>query len=249
MRQIVAITAGMVFMSMFLVIDIAQGTDQEGLIQRIKDNYQGLASFQADIYIERIEQGKKVKGEGNIWAKEGKFRIEIETIASGSPENEIMEKQTIVFDSKIFWIYSQPKNELISVDLSKLADLPDLAKGQIQDTVTQLEEVALNFFSPQFSPEKEIEISENEWEGKSFYVFKDGQRETWVNKEDYLIYRVITYDKAESVTSDVQLTVVNINEKISDELFTFRVPEGVQPLDMVEMIKAMFEAFEKKESD
>jgi len=43
--------------------------------------------------------------------------------------------------------------------------------------------------------------------------------------------------------------VINLNEEISDELFTFQVPEGVQPLDMVEMINAMFKAFEEKESD
>ncbi len=244
MRTIVPVSVGLVFTGIFLLLGTSQGADQEKLIQKIRDNYQGLASFQADIYMERIEQGKKLKGEGNVWAKEGKFRVEIETTASGSPENKIMEKQKIVFDSKIFWIYSQPKNELIIVDLNKLADLPDLAKGQLQGTVTQLQELALNFFSPQFSPGKGIEISENEWEGKSFYVFKDGQRETWVNKKDYLIYRVITYDKAESVTSDVQLTVINVNENISDELFTFQVPEGVQPLDMVEIMKVMFEAFQ-----
>jgi len=130
-----------------------------------------------------------------------------------------------------------------------LTDLSDLARGQLQEMVTELEEGVMNFFSPQFSPAEEIEISENEWKGKSFYVLRDGQTETWVSKEDYLIYRVITYDEAENVTSDVEFTIINLNEKISDELFTFQVPEGVQPLDMVEMIKAMFEAFEEKKSD
>jgi outer membrane lipoprotein-sorting protein len=70
-----------------------------------------------------------------------------------------------------------------------------------------------------------------------------------VNKEDNFIYRVITYDEVENITSDVELTVINLNEKISDELFTFQVPEGVQPVDMVEMIKAMFKTFEEKKSD
>jgi len=247
MRKIVSISAGMVVLGMFFLIGTAQGADKETIIKRIKDNYQELTTFQADIYIETIEQGKDTEGEGKIWAKEGKFRMEIEAITSGSEEEA--EKQTIVFDGKIFWIYLQPKNELITIDLSKLTDLPDSAKGQLQGMVTELEEGVLNFFSPQFSPEKEIEISEKEWKGKSFYVLKDGQTETWVNKEDYFIYRVITYDEAENVTSDVELTVINLNEKVSDELFTFQVPEGVQPLDMVEMIKSMFEAFEEKESD
>ncbi len=244
MRKIVSISAGMVVLGMFFLIGIAQGADKETLIKKIKDNYQEITSLQADIYIETIEKGE---GEGKIWAKEGKFRMEIEAIASGS--KEAAEKQIIVFDGKIFWIYSQPKNELITIDLSKLADLSGVVKGQLQEIVKGLEENALNFFSPQFPPEEEIEISENEWKGKSFYVLRHGQTETWVNKEDYFIYRVITYDETENVTSDVELTVINLNEKISDELFTFQVPQGVQPLDMVELMKAMFEAFEEKESD
>lgn len=174
--------------------------------------------------------------------------MEIETIASGS-EEEAAENRTIVFDGNVFWIYSQPKNELLTIDLSKLIDLSDSAGGQLQGMVTELEESISNFSSPRFSPGKEIEMSEKEWKGKSFYVLRDGQTENWVNKEDYFIYRVITYDEAENIISDVELTVINLNEKISDELFTFQVPEGVQPLDMVEMMEAMFKAFEEKESD
>lgn len=249
MRKIVNISAGIVVLGMFFLIGTAQGADKETIIKRINDNYQELTTFQADIYIETIEQGKDIEGEGKIWAKEGKFRMEIEAIASDSGQEGAAEKQVIVFDGTIFWIYLQPKNELITIDLSKLADLPDSAKGQLQVMVKKFEEGALNFFFPQFSPEKEIEISENEWKGKSFYVLKDGQTETWVNKEDYFIYRVITYDEAENVTSDIELTAINLNEKISDELFIFQIPEGVQPLDMVEMMKSMFEAFEEKESD
>lgn len=249
MRNIVSISAGMVILGMFFLIGTAQGADKETIIKRIKDNYQELTTFQADIYIETIEQGKDTEREGKIWAKEGKFRMEMEAIVSGSGEKGAAEKQTMVFDGKIFWIYLQPKNELITIDLSKLADLSGLAKEQLQGMVTELEEGVLNFFSPQFPPGQEINISENEWKGKSFYVLKDGQTETWVNKEDYFIYRVITYDEAENITSDIELTVINLNEEISDELFTFQVPEGVQPLDMVEMINAMFKAFEENESD
>ncbi len=249
MRKIVSISALIVILAMFLLIGTTQGADQETLIKRIKENYEELTSFQADIYIKTIEKGKEERGEGNIWAQEGKFRMEIEAIASDSGERGAAEKQIIVFDGKIFWIYSQPKNELITIDLSKLTDLPDLARGQLQEMVTELEEGVLNFFSPRFPPGQQIQISENEWKGKSFYVLRDGHTETWVNKEDYLIHRVITYDEAENVTSDIELTAINLNEKISDEQFTFQVPQGVQPLEMVEIIKAMFEAFEEQKLD
>ena len=249
MKKIASISAGIVFLGILFLIGTAQGADKETIIKRINDNYQELTSFQADIYIERIEQGKELEGEGKIWAKESKFRIEIEAIASDSGEKEVSEKQVIVFDGKIFWIYSQPKNQLFTIDPSKVAELSGGAKGQLQEIVKGLEEGVPNFFSPQFPPEEEIEISENESKGKSFYVLRHGQTETWVNKEDYFIYRIIIYDETENVISDVELTVINLNEKISDELFTFQVPQGVQPLDMVELIKAMFEAFEEQKSD
>jgi len=249
MRKIVSISAGIMFLGMFFLISTAQGADKETIIKRVNDNYQELTSFQADIYIETIEQGKDTEGEGKIWAKEGKFRMEMEAIASGSGEKGAAEKQIMVFDGKVFWLYLQPQNELITMDTSKLADLSGLAREQLQEIVTELEKSVSNFFSPQFLSEEEIEISENEWKGKSFYLLKHGQTETWVNKEDYFVYRVITYGEAENVVSDVELTGINVNEKISDELFTFQVPEGVQPLDMVEMIKATFEALEEKKSD
>lgn len=253
MRKIVSISVVIVILAMFLLIGTTQGTDQETLIKRIKENYQELTSFQADIYIEETKEGKEKQGQGNIWAQEGKFRMEIETIVSDivsdTGQEGTIEKETIVFDGKIFWIYSQPKNELITIDLSKLTDLPGLARGQIRDIVTQLEEGALDFFSPRFPPVEEIEISENKWKGRNFYVLKDGQRETWVSKEDYLIYRVIRYDETDNVLFDVELTAISLNEKISDGRFTFQVPQGVQPLDMVELMKAMFEAFEEQKSD
>lgn len=249
MRKTMNISAGMVVLGMFFLIGTAQGIDQETLIRRIKDNYQELTSFQANIYMEESEEESWLEGQGKIWAKQGKFRIEVETITSGSGEEGVMEKHVIVFDGEILWIYSESENELMSIDLVKLAFLSDLTGGELREMVTQLEEGVSYFFSPQFTPGKEIEISESEWKGNSFYVLRDGQRETWVNKEDYLIYRVITYDEAENVTSDMEITLINLNEKISDELFTFQAPEGVQSLDMVEIMKQIFEAFGENESD
>ena len=60
MKKIVNISAGMVVLGMFFLIGTAQGADQETLIKKIKDNYQELTTFQADIYIETIEKGKEL---------------------------------------------------------------------------------------------------------------------------------------------------------------------------------------------
>ena len=148
MRSVVCASAGIVVLGVFFLIGTAQAADQETIIQKIKDNYQQLTSFQANMYMEGTEQGKELRGEGKIWAKEGKFRMEVETVTSGSGEEGVIEKQTIVFDNNIFWVYSQPKNELITIDLSKLTELSGLAKRQLQQLIAKLEEGVLNFFSP-----------------------------------------------------------------------------------------------------
>ena len=142
MRRVVAITLGVVFVGMFLLVGTSQGADQQTLIQKVRNNYQEITSFQADISVQRSEQRGEGQGKGNIWAKEGKFRMEMETIVSESAVDEIIKKQVIVFDGKSFWMHSQPENEVITIDLTKLSGLPDLARAQIEDTVTQLEEGA-----------------------------------------------------------------------------------------------------------
>ena len=105
MTKIVSITAVILVLVVCSVVSIAQAVNQETLISRIKSNYQGLTSFQADIHIKRIEKEQEQEGEGRIWARKGKLRMEIGEIASDSGEEETSDKEIIVFDGNVFWFH------------------------------------------------------------------------------------------------------------------------------------------------
>jgi len=250
MRKRMRVSVGIAALGIFFLMGVARAQDVQKVLKEIEDTYKEVTSFQASLSIEKWREGEKSKGEGKIWSKEGKFRMEVEMITPAIGETEqIEEKETIVFDGKVFWLYSDTKNELMTIDSSRLSELPfpDSAKEQLKQTIQDLEEGPSSLFSPKFSLEKEIKVSEKEWRGENFYVLEGEQTETWVKKEDYLVYRVISYDKLGDIISSVELTEIKINEDISDELFTFVVPPGIEPVDMVEMIKAMYEAFKQKE--
>ena len=199
--------------------------------------------------IERIEQSRKQEAEGRIWAKGSKFRIEMRAVTPDPGEEAATEKETVVFDGNAFWIYLEPKNELIILDLSKAVGLPDITRAQLEGMARELEETVYSFFSARYLTEPDIEVSEDEWEGRSFYVVHSGQIATWISKEDYFIRRITTHDDVGSVLSDAQLTAIVTNKTIPDTLFSLKVPDGVEPVDLVALINAMAEAFEEEESD
>ncbi len=250
MRKIISI--GVVVLGVFFYIGVAQAEDAEKIMKKIQETYKNINSFQADF---SMEQEGKLGGKGKIWNKKDRFRMEAEMIPSVPGEKEKMEekstkqKQTIVFDGKIIWIYSNQdgKEQVMILDSSELTELPGEAKQQGENLMEQLKEIPLNLLSPNSFIKGEVQVSEKEWEGENFYVLKGEQAEAWVKKENYLMYRMITYNKESSIVSCVEFTEIKINKDIPDELFTFEVPEGIEPIDIMDMIKGMYEGGENKE--
>lgn len=247
------VSVGVVVLGIFFYMGVAQAQDPQKVIKEIEDTYKKITSFQASLSMEKRREGKESKGEGKIWTKEDKFRMEMELIAPVLEERRegkeqlVKEKETIVSDGEIFWLYSNIKNQMMIIDSRKLTELPGPAKEELEKMIENLNQVPSVLSSPKFLIEKEIEMREEKWKEESFYVLKDKQTEIWVKKEVYLIYRVITYDEEGNITSSAELTEIKINEDVPDELFTVKVPEGIKPVDMVEMIKAMYEGFKEKE--
>jgi len=246
MKKIIKISMGIVVLGIFFYIGIAQAQDTEEIIKKVESTYKEISSFQADF---SIEQEGKLGGEGKIWNEKNRFRMEVEMIAPVPGEKEKAEekltkqKQIIIFDGKVFWVHSNVNNQsqVMMLDSSKLNELPDAAKQQGENLMEQLKETPLNLLSPNsFIKYEEVQVSEEEWEGEDFYVLKEEQTEAWVKKENYLMYRIITYNKESSIISCIEFTEIKINEDIPDELFTFEVPEGIELIDIMDMLEAVY---------
>jgi len=257
MRKIISI--GVVVLGVFFYIGIAQAEDAGKITKKIEETYKNINSFQADFTMEQRSGGKKLEGKGKIWwKKEGKFKTEMDMVTPISGEKgkteemSTKQKQTIVFDGKVFWVYSNTNNQsqVMRLDSTKLDELSDSdpIKKQGENLMGQLEEAPSSLFSPNSFIKKEVEeVSEKKWEGEDFYVLKEKQTEVWVKKENYLMYRIITRDEESNIVSHIEFSNIKVNKDIPDELFTFEVPEGVQVIDIMDMLKGMYKEPEKKE--
>jgi len=257
MRKIISIAV--VVLGVFFYIGIAQAEDAGKITKEIEETYKNINSFQADFTMEQRSGGKKLEGKGKIWwKKDGKFKTEMDMVTPISGEKgkteemSTKQKQTIVFDGKVFWVYSNTNNQsqVMRLDSTKLDELSDSdpIKKQGENLMGQLEEAPSSLFSPNSFIKKEVEeVSEKKWEGEDFYVLKEKQTEVWVKKENYLMYRIITRDEESNIVSHIEFSNIKVNKDIPDELFTFEVPEGVQVIDIMDMLKGMYKEPEKKE--
>jgi len=250
MGKIIRISVGIIVSGIFFSIGIAQAEDVEKIMKKINDTYEKITSFQANFLMEGINGKNKFKGEGKIWNKESKFRMEMKMVPSSEKEEEksVNQKQVIVFDGKVFWVHSQinDQDQVMMLDTGKLAGLPDTLRDSVEQFKEEFEKAPSRIFSPEPFLEKEVTLSEGEWRGEDFYILRDEQREIWVKKKDYLMYRVITRSEKGEVVSRVEITEIKVNEDIPEEVFTFSIPSGVEVRDIIKMMEEMYKGFEKK---
>ncbi len=189
--------------------------DVTDIIKEIQDKYEDIEYLSAEFV--QLEQYKLTgtvnETRGKIFIKDGvQYRLETED-------------QSVATDGETVWTYSKFNNQVL-IDRVKEGDgslLPrDLLFKYPRDYLASLlEQVEMN--------------------GQDFYIIKLDPKEgvygfiktmkIWVNEDDYIIHKIEYMDFNDNV-STFEIQKVDIEKKLPDGLFKFRIKEGMEVVDL-----------------
>ena len=246
----VLVLAGIIGLA-FLTPGFSQTMTAEQISAKIKECWSNAKDFQADMNIGMEMMGTTMKMEGTVWQKDKLFRMEM-TMPAGSMGTTTTEpmKMLMVFDGKTMWQLMPMMNMVTKIDFASL-------EGKIKE---QMESMS-NLYS---LPDVSYQISEKKKDGNSYYfletsdVSKFAQKGigggmgsagqmpfqkvgVWVNKTSSFPELTEFYSQEGKTVMSIEMKNVKTNQGISPELFTFKVPEGAQVMDMTEMMKTTME--------
>ena len=244
----VLVLAGIIGLA-FLTPGFSQTMTAEQISAKFKECWGNAKDFQADMNIGMEMMGTTMKMEGTVWQKDKLFRMEM-TMPAGSMGTTTTEpmKMLMVFDGKTMWQLMPMMNMVTKIDFASL-------EGKIKE---QMESMS-NLYS---LPDVSYQISEKKKDGNSYYfletsdVSKFAQKGigggmgsagqmpfqkvgVWVNKTSSFPELTEFYSQEGKTVMSVEMKNVKTNQGLSPELFTFKVPEGAQVMDMTEMVKTM----------
>lgn len=189
------------------------------IVDKLQKKYEGITDFHAD-FVQEAEVralNKTQKAYGEVWFKKpGKMRWNYY-----SPT-----KDTIVSDGKNLWYYVSQENQVLE------SNLKDLNNGDTTSTtllsglgkIKELFEVELisdpalqtkNSYLLELIPKG---VDEDEIKNKVLIS---------VNKSDSLVSTIYLFDPFGNQTK-VSLIKTEINKKISNNIFDFKVPKGAE---------------------
>lgn len=193
----------------------AQENDLNSVIDGIQNKYEEINSFHAT-----FTQSSEVKAlnktqtaEGEVWFKKpGKMRWSFQT----------PNKDQIVSDGKTLWFYDEEEQQVIETPVAQVSET--------QSTTTLLSGLGniKELFDASFAESKDMTSN------GSYLVdlVPRGEEEynkvtISVDKNDMMVNTIYLYDPFGNLTT-VKLAGIKTNGDVSDTLFTFNTPDGVE---------------------
>jgi chaperone LolA len=202
-----------VVLSMVTTI-VAHAQDVDEVLSRLQKKYASVRDLTAS-FAQTVRFGvtqTTQSFDGKIWIKKGnKYRIE-------------MEQRTIVTDGASVWTYSDI-NRQVFVDVFR-----DDPKALTPDRI--LTDVPRNYFATLLDKEKV--------NGTESYVLKLTPKDTkslvkslkvWAHPSEWIMVKVEVLDVSDNLTTYVTHEV-KVNSGLSDQMFRFDAPPGVEVIDL-----------------
>lgn len=193
-----------------LVTSTALAQDRPAILDTLHERYQALEDLEVE-FTQEVHSGvfaavEKTSGKMYL-AERDKFRVQTD-------------EQTIVSDGKLLWVYNKD-NEQVTID--KVDKAHDLVRPS--DYIFSFREA----YSAELLPDTTIDEIEctvvrlTADEGDEFI-----QEMTLFVSEDDRLTRRAEYRDINGNTVTIDFSNVKIDEGISDEIFEFHTPEGVE---------------------
>ena len=204
------------FFSLFLVSSVKADRKADDIIKKMQKKYKELKSLQADFEREVVWElaGETHKIKGSLYlTADDKYRVETE-------------EQLVVTDGKTVWTFSHLQNYV-------LVDFLDKDKGG------QLPKDILLQYSNLYDSEY---LGEEKMDGNKVHVLKLKPRDeeelivsmkVWVDADKLFTRKIEQIDINENINRYV-VSNFRENVELSEALFRFEVPKGVEVVDMTE---------------
>jgi len=188
------------------------------VIQKVEKHY-SVSGFTADFSqtssIKAMEITDSASGRA-FFKRSGKMRWEYET----------PDRQVIITDAKTLWVFRPEDNQVM------IGKAPSFFKGG----------KGFSFLSDMKVIRQKFDMVLEKETEKGFFVLKLLPREKaydivkiflWISRNTFDVVKILTYnsygDETRIVFNNIQL-----KEKLDDSLFTFKVPEGTEVLNLDE---------------
>lgn len=194
----------------------AQNENLDTVVDKIQSKYEQIKDFHADFNQEaNVKALDKVqKAEGEVWFKKpGMMRWNYHEPT----------RDEIVSDGQTLWFYDEEEKQVILSPLSQVSDT-----GTATTLLSGLGKIN-ELFKASFSESKEFEKDGN-------YLIdlqpKEDEEDfnkvtVLVNKDTLIVSTMYLYDPYGNLTT-ITLNNIEINGGVSDSLFDFEVPDGVE---------------------
>jgi len=203
--------------SIFLFIvshPLAAQESAEAIVKKVRENYEKLQSMQAD-FVQNYTwslAGETQTLEGKILLKKGdRYRVETKT-------------QTIVTDGATVWTYSPEKQQVIIDHLSKTAEDPlprELILKYTRDFKAKFlgtdKSGKTDLYRIYFTPRDE----------NSFV----SEVTAWIEKDTWLAKKIEQHDINDNTTV-YELKNIQRDVALAENLFTFKIPDSVEVVDL-----------------
>jgi chaperone LolA len=204
----------MLFFLIIIPLFVYGKDDAEKILSKVQKKYESIkdltASFTQDVTFGISKMKQKV--DGTIYIKKGnKYRIELE-------------KQTIVTDGKTVWSYSPINNQVI---IDKFKDDPKSVTPDKVFVNVPKNYLAISLGTENILNKKTSVIKLTPKDKKSLTK----TMKVWIDEEDYFMRKIEIIDASDNVNIYL-IKSIKIDSNISEDLFKFNVPEGVQKVDL-----------------
>ena len=221
------------------------------LAEKAREKTEDLA---ADIIIEQVRNNQKSALKGKVTQKgDNKMKLELSG-TTATPGGAMPINMLTVMNGKLLWTIlmgddGKPQR-VMKVDVKEMEDITGKKPGTGMDAMNMLQDFQ-NKYDLEYKGEQELK-------GEKVYVLEGTAKEEpeesspagmqqptpptivmYLSVKGGYPLKVVHKDKDSKTTMSIEYTNVKYNTGIEDSAFDYTPPEGVQVMDMTEIIKQM----------
>jgi outer membrane lipoprotein-sorting protein len=229
MRKRLWLAVGMLLVLSLTVAACGQQMTAEEIVAKMQETVENTEDGHAVVKVEANAQGIALSVTGEVWEKSpNKFRAKVLETSDPQFEGTIM-----VSDGQQGWFYEPGRNVVTVGQVEEMeTPLPQQMLGEMQGAIEHI----LDASNVELAGEEEVA-------GRAAYklvltpkedaeqVFPGGGTATlWVDKDQWFILKA-TYEGSTFGQGSMEVQSFELNPGLSDDLFAFEIPDGVEIID------------------
>jgi len=231
-RKVLTLTGLALILSLVLA-GCGQQVSTEEIVAHVRQTAESTQDVHAVITVSAdgpLAQGNEVSATAEVWEKSPN-KVRAEVVESSMPE---LKGVILVSDGEQAWMYDPAEKQVITGNAGEMdLPLPEQMLASMQKIVQQV----LDASNATLEGEEEVAghatykliLTPKEGE-QSLALPGNGTATLWVDKERWIVLKA-SYEASSLGQGTMEVQSYELNSGVSDDLFQFEVPEGVEVID------------------